>query len=300
MFVDYGTQFCFLLSSQLSLNEVKVLPPFQMSPRFALIPNVGSAIYYIGCLTRVIDVQRFRSAGENQTVLQKLDIENLSGDVVEQTLWDEMAINLQKAEFDSMHKLVIIAIPELDQLLAEFTTKYNLNPPLEISKTRCTDPDKEKATNRYPLSTLLQENLDTYKIMVHNQIPHTELVKKYEMPDTRDFPKEILDIEGRHHIFQFHYNPYCETGRVDFYFDDILDKPLQITGTPKVTLQLTVSSVPLPSNPTVTPPSPSAFEHTASTGHLDETEKPTTESAKTPKRILFPTELQEQKNNKTE
>nr|GEY63184.1 nucleic acid-binding, OB-fold protein [Tanacetum cinerariifolium] len=29
----------------------------------------------------------------------------------------------------------------------------------------------------------------------------SELIKKYEMPDTRDFPKEILDIEGRRHIF---------------------------------------------------------------------------------------------------
>nr|GEU31469.1 hypothetical protein [Tanacetum cinerariifolium] len=36
-----GTQICFLLSSQLLLNEIKVLTPFQMSLEFALMPLVG-------------------------------------------------------------------------------------------------------------------------------------------------------------------------------------------------------------------------------------------------------------------
>ncbi|GJT40584.1 putative ribonuclease H-like domain-containing protein [Tanacetum coccineum] len=58
----------------------------------------------------------------------------------------------------------------------------------------------------------------------------TELVKKYGVPDPRDFPDEILSLNGRTHIFQVHYNPSCVQGRVDFYFDDILDKPLQIDG----------------------------------------------------------------------
>ncbi|GKE45342.1 hypothetical protein Tco_1472626 [Tanacetum coccineum] len=58
----------------------------------------------------------------------------------------------------------------------------------------------------------------------------SELVKKYNNPDPRDFPPEILSLKGHHHIIQFHYNSYCEMGRVDFNFDDILEKPLQITG----------------------------------------------------------------------
>ncbi|GJS99252.1 DNA helicase [Tanacetum coccineum] len=244
---------------------------------------------YIVCLTRVTDVQRFGSAGQNQTILRKLDIENISGDVMELTLWDEVAINFQKTEFDLMQKPVIIAV--------------------------------------------------------------SSLVKKYETPDTQDFPTEILDIEGLHHIFQFHYNPYCKTGRVDIYFDDIVDKPLQITCIPTTALQLTESgessktllgtptlelleplipgtpaaAVPiqqtpltsppstvkqaatiasqqltLPTSTITTPPNPSAFEQTASTGHLDETEKTQTERAKSLKRVLFPTESEEQKKNKTE
>ncbi|GJX72790.1 nucleic acid-binding, OB-fold protein [Tanacetum coccineum] len=347
---------------------------------------------YIGCLTRVTDVQKFGSAGENQVILRKLDIENLSGNVVELTLWDEMAINFQKAEFDLMQKLVIIDV-KLGQLLAEFTTKYNLKPPLEICKTKYEDPHKEKSRNKYPLSTLLQENLDSYKRVIfttkatisrinttrdwyyvscskcinkvidgdniptcadHGPQPNpayrynykayitdhsatttftfftpnanvltgsdcSNLVKKIH--DTRDFPTEILAIEGRRHIFQFHYNPYCETGRVDFYFDDILDKPLQIKDAPTTTPQLTgesskalaakptlelaapltpVSSIPVPIQITATPADPSAVEKITSAGHPDETQKEKIESAKSLKRELFYTKPAKQKKNKLE
>ncbi|GJY56784.1 nucleic acid-binding, OB-fold protein [Tanacetum coccineum] len=50
-----------------------------------------------------------------------------------------------------------------------------------------------------------------------------QLVKLYNTPDPREFPTELLELQGQSHIFQFHYNPYCEKGRVDFYFDTILD-----------------------------------------------------------------------------
>ncbi|GJY35109.1 hypothetical protein Tco_0420487 [Tanacetum coccineum] len=46
---------------------------------------------YIGCLTRVRNVRKFESAGTNQIVIQKMDIDNLNGDVVELALWNEMA-----------------------------------------------------------------------------------------------------------------------------------------------------------------------------------------------------------------
>nr|GEY21291.1 nucleic acid-binding, OB-fold protein [Tanacetum cinerariifolium] len=52
-------------------------------------------------------------------------------------------------------------------------------------------------------------------------------------PDPRDFPTEILNLAGQTHLFQFYYNPSCAKGRVYFYFDDILNKPLQITGPPE-------------------------------------------------------------------
>ncbi|KAJ9552115.1 hypothetical protein OSB04_016160 [Centaurea solstitialis] len=262
---------------------------------------------YIGCLIRVGDVQTFGNAGSNVTIVRKLDIENLNGDVVELTLWDEMAKGFNKREFEVMAGPVIFVvssckiseynnrvqllgtsathyyfnpeIPELEDLQTRFAERFNLHPPLEISKIKFEDPAKEKNRNRYPLLTLLQQNPNNYRKSC-SQCPRkiedgdepavcpdygpqpnlayrnnfkafvsdhsgtttftfftpnadvltghecSELVKKYNMPSPRDFPTEILSIKGRQHIFQFHFNPYSETGKVDFYFDDILDKPL--------------------------------------------------------------------------
>ncbi|GKA07071.1 nucleic acid-binding, OB-fold protein [Tanacetum coccineum] len=199
----------------------------------------------------------------------------------------------------------ITIVRKLDIENLKFVERFNLHPPLEISKTKFEDLVKEKDRNRYPLSTLLQQNPDTYrgvrftasitvvgintardwyyescskcprkiedgdetgicpdhgpqpilayrynfKAFVSDQSATTaftffnpnadvltgyecsELLKKYNMPSPRNFPTEILSLKGRQHIFQFHFNPYSVTGKVDFYFDDILDKPLQITET---------------------------------------------------------------------
>ncbi|GJX79269.1 nucleic acid-binding, OB-fold protein [Tanacetum coccineum] len=301
---------------------------------------------YIGSLIRVGNVQTFGSAGSNLTIVRKLDIENLNGDIVELAIWDEMAKGFRKEEVDKMPKPVIFAvssckvseyggilqllatsathyymnpeIPELQELHAQFAARYDLHPLLEISKTKSKDPSQEKDRNRFPLSTLLQQNPDSYKgvrftayatiagintnrdwyyeacskcarkvIDVngpvdcpdHGPQPNpsyrynfkaflsdqsatatftfftpngdvmtkhecSELVKKYNNPDPRDFPPEILSLKGHQHIFQFHYNPYCEMGRIDFYFDDILDKPLQISGTDMPALKGTGMSAP--------------------------------------------------------
>nr|GEW13015.1 hypothetical protein [Tanacetum cinerariifolium] len=308
---------------------------------------------YIGCLIRVGDVQTFGSAASNITVVCKLDIENLNGDVVELTLWDEMAKGFNKRKFELMAGPIIFAvssckvseynnrlqllgtsathsyfnpeIPELEDLQTQFVERFNLHPPLEISKTQFEDPVKEKDRNRYPLSTLLQQKPDTYrgvrftssitvagintardwyyescskcprkiedgdktgicpdhgprpilahkynfKAFVSDQSATTtfafftpnadvligykclELLKKYNMPSPRDFPTEILSLKGRQHIFQFHFNPYSVTGKVDFYFDDILDKPLQITETDMPTLETRRESPGIKTGPSI-------------------------------------------------
>ncbi|GJS71954.1 hypothetical protein Tco_0704795, partial [Tanacetum coccineum] len=139
----------------------------------------------------------------------------------------------------------------------------------------------------------------------------TELVKKYGVPDPREFPDEILSLNGRTHIFQIHYNPSCVQGRVDFYFDDILDKPLQI-GTPvqlpqtSITAQ-TLTVTPLP----ITPETPGTYEQpTASTAAslaITESVSSDTPSIPTPgsetttknvKRALFETESRRKQEEK--
>ncbi|GKF59338.1 nucleic acid-binding, OB-fold protein [Tanacetum coccineum] len=93
---------------------------------------------YIGSLIRVRNVQTFGSAGSNLTIVRKLDIENLNGDIVELAIWDEMAKGFRKEEVDKMPKPVIFAVSSCKvseyggilQLLATSATHYYLN--LEI------------------------------------------------------------------------------------------------------------------------------------------------------------------------
>ncbi|GJZ06887.1 nucleic acid-binding, OB-fold protein [Tanacetum coccineum] len=373
------------------------------------------------------DVERFGRSGGNQYVIRKLDIENLSDDVIELTLWDEMTENFQKAEYESMQKPIIIDVSSCKvteyahnlQLTATSATFYYLNPEIpelggpycKISKTRYKDLEKEKTRNRFPISTLLQENPDTYKVVRftaeatiirintardwyyvscnqcikmlidgydtptcpdHGPQSHVtyrynfkaflsdhsatttftfftpnaeiltgvscpDLVTKYNTPNQRDFPQEIA---GRHHIFQSHYNPYCAKGRVDFYFDDIFDKPLQITnpstaklqtpGTPSSSAEGTlllempdthnpstpaaaipIRQIPLPSPPsaikeatTLTSQevivSPASTDETTTMGDVHETHKTKNDRANTLKRALFSTEPEEQKKTKSD
>ncbi|GJT15270.1 ribonuclease H-like domain-containing protein [Tanacetum coccineum] len=66
---------------------------------------------------------------------------------------------------------------------------------------------------------------------------------------------------------------------------------------PGLGIHINKTSVPVPSDTVATPPNTSAFEHMASTGHLNETEKRTIERAKTLKRMIFLTHPQEHKKN---
>ncbi|GJV94691.1 nucleic acid-binding, OB-fold protein [Tanacetum coccineum] len=261
-----------------------------------------------------------------------------SGDVVEVTLWDKMAIEFNTEEFEKIKQPVIFAISSCKaniyggltvsgtlalthyfnlEILVLYRQRLNLNPPLQISKERCSDINAEKNRNIFPLNTLLQQNPDGYrsvrftceatitsvitsrdwyyqscndcigkvydgngeayyanhglqkpptyrhifKTLLKDQsatalvtffTPNadvltgsscTELVKKYGVLDPLEFPDEILSLNGRTHIFQIHYNPSSVQGRVDFYFDDILDKPLQIVGPSQSSETSTASTV---------------------------------------------------------
>nr|GEU37989.1 DNA helicase [Tanacetum cinerariifolium] len=224
-------------------------------------------------------------------------ITGTDGDVVEVTLRDKMATEFNREEFEKMEQHVTFAIssckaniyggiqlsgtpmthyyfnleiPRLEELREQ--QRLTLHPPLQISKEIRSDINAKKNRNKFPFSTLLQQNPDGYRVYDENgeaycvnhglQKPptyryifkallidqsatasvtfftpnadvligssSTELVKKYGVPNPREFPDEILSLNGRTHIFQVHNNPSCIQGRVDYYFDDIIDKPLQI------------------------------------------------------------------------
>ncbi|GJU19739.1 DNA helicase [Tanacetum coccineum] len=66
--------------------------------------------YYIGCLRSTGNISDFGDPNRRQGVRRKIKIENLNGNIVECTLWDEMAEHFGEADLASMKQLVIIAI----------------------------------------------------------------------------------------------------------------------------------------------------------------------------------------------
>ena len=42
-----------------------------------------------------------------------------------------------------------------------------------------------------------------------------------ENVDSGNFPKDIEKIVGTNHTFQFHYNPTCITGYIEFVVDEV-------------------------------------------------------------------------------
>ncbi|GJY68131.1 nucleic acid-binding, OB-fold protein [Tanacetum coccineum] len=291
-------------------------------------------VNYIGCLTRVGNIRDVGNPNTSQSKIRRLDVENLNGDVVEVTLWDEMEIDFSREEFKNMEQPVIFAVSSYKaniyggiQLSGTPVTHYYFNPDIPdleelrnqqkqisnqhatIAESRwiqggngeayCVNHEPQKtATCLYNFKEDIMDQLVTALVTFFTPNANvltgkscTQLVKKYGTPDPREFPKEILSLNGQTHIFQIHYNPSCVKGRVDFYFDDILDKPLRIVGPSGIQARPTVT--PLPTTPGTDPqPIASIGAGPCTTeGQPSDTQDPVGETTtKTTKRGLFPEE----------
>ncbi|GKD43727.1 hypothetical protein Tco_1268372 [Tanacetum coccineum] len=131
------------------------------------------------------------------------------------------------------------------------------------------DISDEMKIIRYNFKASMQDNTATVgftfitpNVNVLTRCECTELVKRNNMPDPRDFPTEILNLARQKHLFQFYYNPSCAKGGMDFYFDDIPNKPSQIAGPPEIPVAQTepgdprqaIIATPIPVIPKITEP----------------------------------------------
>nr|GEU96890.1 ribonuclease H-like domain, reverse transcriptase, RNA-dependent DNA polymerase [Tanacetum cinerariifolium] len=77
----------------------------------------------------------------------------IGGNVVEFTMWDEMAENFDRLILEAMEQPVIIAVHG----------KISNEHPLRICKHPFENPEQEKLRNIFPLKTLLKQNPESYK-----------------------------------------------------------------------------------------------------------------------------------------
>nr|GEX06196.1 DNA helicase [Tanacetum cinerariifolium] len=111
-------------------------------------------------------------ANAGQKCRRKVDIESLDGNVVEFTMWDDLAKQFNKDEIEKLPRPIIIVVsschvskykvsshpetfyyinPRTQEAVdadTMFKEKYNLNPPLQVCKYRYVNPKQEKTRNR--------------------------------------------------------------------------------------------------------------------------------------------------------
>ncbi|GKC54819.1 nucleic acid-binding, OB-fold protein [Tanacetum coccineum] len=116
--------------------------------------------HYLGCIRSISDITPFGDANKDQGWLRKVDIENLDGNVVEFTMWDDLAKLFNKEEIEKLPRPIIIVVSSCRvskyrdfQLSPTSATYYYINPQT---------PKAEYAYTEQTLHTLIQQNLETF------------------------------------------------------------------------------------------------------------------------------------------
>ncbi|GJT93473.1 nucleic acid-binding, OB-fold protein [Tanacetum coccineum] len=73
-----------------------------------------------------------------------------------------IVVTLQLYGTLATHYYLNLDIPHLEEFRSQYKAQQEVNPPLAISKEKCHDLSQEKLRNRFPLSTLMQQNPVTY------------------------------------------------------------------------------------------------------------------------------------------
>lgn len=89
------------------VHHFRFLSYNQLFERFVRDPILTD---YIGSIQRVGEVIRTGNPNRNQIIRRCIDIENLNGNVVAFTLWDDSATNFDVQAFQSLPKPVMVAV----------------------------------------------------------------------------------------------------------------------------------------------------------------------------------------------
>ncbi|GKD55758.1 hypothetical protein Tco_1289145 [Tanacetum coccineum] len=130
-------------------------------------------------------------------------------------------------------------IPEAEESRALYKARHQQNPPLIICKYPYKNIQQEKLRNRFPLQTIMEQNPESYKGYITDASgtapltfftpaadkltcnPCAKLIEKYDPADPMKIPPEVLAVQGKSSIFQFHFNSLANT--TDFTFDEVFN-----------------------------------------------------------------------------
>ncbi|GJR08537.1 nucleic acid-binding, OB-fold protein [Tanacetum coccineum] len=172
----------------ISYNELSSRVPYRDENTSKMVYPILSD--YLGCIRSISDLTPFRHANTGQKYRRRVDIESLDGNVVQFTMFDNLAKQFNKQEIDKLPHPVIVVVSscrvtryrdvqlidtpathyyinpryeEAEDAYKLFKEKYSQNPRLQVVNYRYQDPEQEKTRNRQTLYTLLQQNPASYK-----------------------------------------------------------------------------------------------------------------------------------------
>ncbi|GJY61331.1 DNA helicase [Tanacetum coccineum] len=142
---------------------------------------------YLGCIRSISDIIPSEDATSAQKYRRLIHIENLNGNVIQLTMWDDLAKHFNKEEIQKLAFPTIIAVsscactnvqlattpatfyyinlrtPEAADAYRMFKEKYNTNLPLQVCRQRFYDPELEKTRNRQTLQNLLEQDPTSFQ-----------------------------------------------------------------------------------------------------------------------------------------
>ncbi|GKC77222.1 DNA helicase [Tanacetum coccineum] len=268
------------LTKQFNKEEIEKLP----RPIIIVVSSCRVSKYrdYLGCIRSISDITPFGDANKDQGWLRKVDIENLNGNVVEFTMWDDLTKQFNKEEIEKLPRPIIIAVSSCRvskyrdlQLSPTSATYYYINPQTSEAEYAYTEEyalhvklqshllQKIEAGTIHPVASATKNQQKyNFKATVSDATavayftfftkacekitggPCSELVAKYKSMDQRQLPIELVNIIGKTQIFQIHFTPSTRRGSGQFTVVDILDiQPALETEHTCITLDATITEV---------------------------------------------------------
>ncbi|GJR46962.1 nucleic acid-binding, OB-fold protein [Tanacetum coccineum] len=241
-------------------HHFELISYYQLPSRIPYKDENSKLVYliltdYLGRVRSISDIMPFQTSTASEKYLRKVDIEDLDGNIVEFTMWDELATQFDKKEIEKLTPPIIIAVSscrvtrykatpathyyinpqtaEAKRVYTIFKEKYNSNPPLQIAKYRCQDPDEcSKASNKlndtYVCEDHGKQDPVTYRYKFKTAVADGTATTQFTF-----FTKaEIVNTIGKRRIFQIRYASSTQRGAAAFIADDVLDiqPAIQIEG----------------------------------------------------------------------
>nr|GEX69255.1 hypothetical protein [Tanacetum cinerariifolium] len=203
---------------------------------------------YIGRIRSVGRIVTTRNATATRKSQRAIDIKNLSGNTIGFTLWDEMALNFNVSEYDSMEKPVIIAVSSCyinrynglpQKLLSILSAHKNIG----IMKSAWHVDKNSKKSNPFQNARTMDHKQLKLTVNVNDGSTTTSITcfsdqantltrdvneVLAELTDKNPFtlPPSLRELEGTTHIFQFHFDTMVTSRRPGFILDNVFEHPV--------------------------------------------------------------------------